>query len=160
MSNSNDTPRSPSVTRSTSDLRDRARQLRDRLPERRQAKPPPETGRRLATLSRPRDDDEIRITRSEFEGNPYVGVRFWRRDDSGQFWPDKHRGFSIRLHELADVAEAIAAAIDLAEEHLGSRSRRRPERQAGDGRRPSCPPSLPGMSAEPFDEFDREGGGQ
>jgi hypothetical protein len=155
-----DTRRSPSVSTSNSDLRDRARQLRDRLPDRRQSKPPPETGRRLATLSRPRDDDEIRITWSEFEGNPYVGVRFWRRGDDGQFWPDKHRGFSIRLHELADVAEAIAAAIDLAEEHLASRPQQRPQRPAGDGRRSWRPPSLPGMSTEPFDEFDREGGRQ
>jgi hypothetical protein len=140
-------------------LRDKAQQLRGALPPRRQGQPPPETGRRLATIPRPKDDEEIRINWCEYEGHPYLGVRIWRRGDDGNLWPDKHRGFSIRLHELPDVAEAIAEAIDLAEAHQRSRPQQRPQRQAGDGRRAWRPPSLPGMSSEPFDEFDQGEGG-
>jgi hypothetical protein len=98
---------------SAQDLRDRARSLRDRLPERRQATPPPEQGRRLATIPRPKGDD-------------------------GQLWPDKARGFSIRLRELADVAAAIAEALELAEQHLA----RQGPRQAG----PGAPASRSGRS--------------
>lgn len=99
-------------------LRDRAQSLRGRFPDRRQSSPPPEQGRRLCTLPRPKEDAEIRINWCEYEGHPYLSIRAWVKGDDGQYWPDKHRGLSIRLRELADVAEAIAAALDLADEHL------------------------------------------
>src|ERR1700679_3019073 len=97
----------------TTDLRQRAASLRGRLPERRQATPPPEQGQRLATIPRPKDDEEIRISWCEYEGHPYLSLRFWKRPDDGQFWPDRHRGFSIRLRELLDVAGAMAEALEL-----------------------------------------------
>jgi hypothetical protein len=146
--------------RSTSDLRDRAQSLRGRLPERRQSSPPPEHGRRLATIPRPKDDEELRINWCEYEGHPYLSVRFWCRGDDGQFWPDKHRGFSIRVRELADFADAIAEALDEAKAHLGSQPQRQPQRAAGEDRRRWNPSNLPGVETGPaaFDEF--EGGGQ
>jgi hypothetical protein len=118
----------------TPDLRHRAQSLRQRLPERRQASPPPEQGRRLATIPRPKDDEELRISWCEYEGHPYLGVRFWRRGDDGQFWPDKARGFSIRLRELPDVAEAIAEALELADQHQAQRARQEPRPAAPHGR--------------------------
>jgi hypothetical protein len=153
--------RPPGGPRSTSDLRDRARSLRQHLPERRQSSPPPEHGRRLATIPRPKDDEEIRINWCEYEGHPYLSIRFWCRADDGQFWPDKHRGFSIRIRELPDVAAAIAEAVDLAEEHLGSRPQQQPQRQVGADRRHWNPSTLPGAEASGpgFDEF-AEGGVQ
>jgi hypothetical protein len=103
-------------------LRSRAQALRQALPDRRPATPPAEQGQRLATIPRPKDDAEIRLSWCEYEGHPYLAIRFWVRGDDGQFWPDKHRGFSVRLRELADVAEAIGTALELANEHLESRS--------------------------------------
>jgi hypothetical protein len=143
--------------RSTSDLRTQAQQLRARLPERRSGQPPEERGRRLATLPRGKGE-EVRISWDTYEGRPYVSLRLWNQDDSGGWWPTKC-GFTVRIRELPEVGEALATALDLAEEHLGSRPQQRPQRPAGDGRRPWQPSSLPGMSAEPFDEF-REGGGR
>jgi hypothetical protein len=137
-------------------LRDRAQSLRGRLPERRQSNPPPEHGRRLATIPRPKDDEELRISWCEYEGHPYLSVRFWCRGDDGQFWPDKHRGFSIRVRELADFADAIAEALGLAEEYLSSRSpQQQPQRRAGGDRRTWHPSQLPpGVETGPaFDEF-------
>jgi len=144
--------------RSTSDLRARAQSLRGQLPERRQSSPPPEHGKRLGTILRPKDDEELRISWCEYEGHPYLSVRFWCRGDDGQSWPDKHRGFSIRVRELADFADAIAEALGLAEEHLGSRPpQQQPQRRAGGDRRTWHPSQLPPTGVEPgpaFDEFE------
>jgi hypothetical protein len=143
-------------------LRGRAQALRSQLPPRRQATPPPEHGKRLATISRSADE-AIHINWCEYEGHPYLSVRFWRRGDDGQFWPDRHRGFSIRLRELPDIAAAIAEALDLAEAHLGSRPEHQPQRRAGGDRRTWHPSQLPmptGVEPGPaFDEFV-EGSGQ
>ena len=100
----------------TSDLRKRAQRLRDRVPPGRSKTPPPENGRRLATIDRS-ETEQIRINWSEYEGKPFVSIRMWRRGDDGQFWPDKTRGMSVRLRELPDLAEGIAQAMDLAEAH-------------------------------------------
>lgn len=102
-------------------LRNQAQRLRGALPSRRQATPPAEQGQRLTTIPRPKDDAEIRLNWCEYDGHPYLSIRVWVKDDDGQFWPDKHRGFSIRLRELSDVADAIAQAMTLANDHLENR---------------------------------------
>jgi len=102
-------------------LRSNAQRLRGALPPRRQSTPPAEQGRRLATLPRPRDDAEIRLSWCEYDGHPYLSIRVWVKGDDGQWWPDKHRGFSVRLRELPEVADAIGAALELAAEHLEGR---------------------------------------
>jgi hypothetical protein len=71
--------------------------------------PPEETGLRIATLHRGRDE-ELRINWSEYEGSPYLSLRIWSRDYRGRFWPDRRRGCSIRIRELGQVAEAIGTA--------------------------------------------------
>ncbi|MFI5460424.1 MAG: hypothetical protein ACHRXM_33830 [Isosphaerales bacterium] len=38
------------------------------------------------------------------------------RGDDGQFWPDKHKGFSVRLRELADVAEVMRVIDSLTQD--------------------------------------------
>ena len=86
-------------------------------------------------------DEEIRVNWAEYEGKPYVSVRLWNRDrDNGTWWPDAKKGMSIRLRELADFAEAIAEALDLAGEHQGRRQpdgtpRRGPPRPSASGPR-------------------------
>jgi hypothetical protein len=52
------------------------------------------------------------------------------QDEHGAWWPDKNRGFSIRLRKLPDVAEALSQALDLAEEH---QRQRQPGRQGPHG---------------------------
>jgi len=105
------------------DLRDRAARLRAALPDRQRQRPPEERGKRLATL--PRNDRgqpaELRITWDEYEGHPYLSLRLWRADDNGDFWPTK-TGATVRLRELPEVAEALASALDLAEQHTRTRA--------------------------------------
>jgi hypothetical protein len=55
-------------------LRDQARALRGQFPERRQATPSAETGRRIGTVHRSADE-EIRVNWCEYQGRPYVSVR-------------------------------------------------------------------------------------
>jgi hypothetical protein len=124
------------------DLRERTRGFRSRNPEPGRATPPEEQGKRLATLKRPKDRAEIRITWSEYQGRPYLNVRVWAEGHDGQLWPQKERGFSIRLHELLDVADAIAEAMALADEHMANRP------GAGQGRRERAAAPRPD-----FDEF-------
>jgi hypothetical protein len=140
---------------STESLRTKAQRLREALPPRRQSTPPQEQGQRLATIPRPRDDAEVRINWCEYDGHPYVAIRFWVKGNDGQMWPDKHRGFSVRLHELPDVADAIGAALELAHQHSegrpasrGSVAGRRVEGSA------AAPRPSHGGTCGPANEFD------
>jgi hypothetical protein len=99
----------------SSELRERADYLREQFPQRRYGTPPQETGERLATLPRARGE-ELRINWAVYEGRPYVSTRLWTQDEHGGWWPSKTCGCTIRLRGLA-AAEAIAAAMDLAEAH-------------------------------------------
>jgi hypothetical protein len=126
--------------------------------------PPTETGQRIATLDRG-PDEQVRINWSEYESHPYISLRMWTRDRRGRWWPDSKRGLSIRIRELGQVAAAIAAAIDHAEEirapwttlpadHPGRRGVRRRTHAA---RRPVVSSVSPvgddQGEHEPFDEF-------
>ena len=89
-----------------------AARLRDSqapLPEK---QAPEENGVRLATIPR-RDGDELRVNWSEYKGHNFVNLRIWREGDGGWF-PVKEMGLTIRLAELADFAEGIGKAVELA----------------------------------------------
>jgi len=96
-----------------SDLRARAEQVRagNKLfpPTTRTA--PTEQGERLATAARG-DSEELRITLGYYNERPYLSLRIWSRDASGQWWPTKDKGIAIRRHEMATLAEGVAAALD------------------------------------------------
>jgi len=139
------------------DLRDRAEQFRQQLPERRTPTPPTENGRRIGTIERS-TDEQIRVNWSEYEGKRFLSIRMWKRGDDGQWWPDGKRGMSVRIRELPDLAAAIAEALDLAE----ANQRQWRESQAN---RPA--PPMPGRRMDPatlplangskdFDEFSED----
>jgi hypothetical protein len=79
------------------------------------ATPPAERGRRLAAIPRGRDE-QLRISLDEFNGHPYVAVRVFARGQDGSWWPVRGKGLGIRLRELAEVAEALKRAEDLADQ--------------------------------------------
>lgn len=98
----------------SSDLRARAqhsRSVNDTAPTR---TAPVEQGERLTTASRG-DSEELRMTWTEYKGRPFLSIRLWSRDTSGQWWPTKDKGIAIRRHELANLADAVVAAMDRAD---------------------------------------------
>lgn len=79
-----------------------------------QAQAPIPTGRTLAQIPRG-STEELRVALDEFAGHRYVALRLWRLDRrSGEWWPVKGKGVSIRLGELAEVVEALEIAANVA----------------------------------------------
>jgi hypothetical protein len=139
----------------SNDLRNRAQHLRDRVPPRRSTGPARENGERLAAIDRS-EAEQIRVDWSEYQGKPFLSIRLWKRGDDGQFWPDAKRGISIRISELADQADALAAAIDLAGESLQGMPPARPQAPRHAGRdNPGPFPHGPPGNGDHVDEFDR-----
>jgi hypothetical protein len=68
----------------------------------------------LATFPRG-DAAELRVTLAEYRGRSYVALRVWERGQDVQLWPVKGKGCSIRLGEAGELADALHAALDLAE---------------------------------------------
>ena len=91
------------------------------LPSAPRREPPRDEGKRLATIARG-PDEELRIVWASYEGKPYVGIRLWKRDGSGAWWPDPKRGLSVRVRELSAFALGIVAAIREAKAAEGGRS--------------------------------------
>ena len=124
----------------TDDLRGRAARLRGQLPPRPAGDgPPQDLGHRLLTLPRGQNE-ELRLSLDAYEGHPFLNIRIWIRDaDARGWWPSK-RGVTLKLRELADVAEALAEALDLMAEH---QARRPPSPGLGPRRDRPAPSALP-----------------
>lgn len=75
--------------------------------------PPQDEGRRLATIQRS-ESEEVRLSWCEWNGKPFVNLRLWTRDASGGWWPSKDKGMTVKVRELADLADGIGEALDLA----------------------------------------------
>jgi len=109
--------------------------------------PPAETGQRLVCLPRG-EDEQLRITWSEYQGHKFVAVRMWTRDRQNRWWPDSRRGCSFRVKELGLVVKALNEALQLAEEQgaqwepipAARPTRRTPQAR----RRPSAEPRTEG----------------
>ena len=99
------------------DLRAAAAALRAQQPQNvgEPRTPPQESGDRLATLSRG-PDEELRVNWDRYNDRNFVSLRVWKRQ-RGQWWPA--HGCSVRIRELADFAEAIATAIERAQQQGG-----------------------------------------
>lgn len=86
------------------DLRSKAAELRGMRPS--SSQPAPDKGEILARCTR-EDGTELLVAWREFDGHNYMDIRIWRGD-----WPIKGKGISIRLKEIADLAEGVAVAVD------------------------------------------------
>lgn len=93
------------------ELTQKANQLRNQLPKPGGGTAPQDTGIRLATFTRP--EGELRFTWNVYESKPYLRFQLWSKSDDGGFWPSKI-GFTIRVKELADLADGVQAALDMA----------------------------------------------
>lgn len=71
----------------------------------------PETGKILATCKRP-DGTELRVALREYQGKPWVDLRFWQPGElgTGTMIPTK-KGVGLRTHELPDVVDALVEAM-------------------------------------------------
>src|SRR5438034_11068092 len=85
-----------------------------------------ERGSRIATLHRS-EGEELRGTLAEWQGARHVGLRVWRRDSRGRWYPDPRRGLTVRVAELPGVLEALAAAADSITADLASRAPSQPD---------------------------------
>jgi len=86
-----------------------------------------ERGTRLAMVRRG-EGKELRVTLTEWQGEGHVGLRLWRRDSRGRWFPDPRRGLTLHVRELPDVLDALAAVADfLTATHLAGCARPEPE---------------------------------
>jgi hypothetical protein len=80
--------------------------------------PPAERGHKLATFDRSKREGpatQLRVSLDEFEGHQYIRVQAWQKNRSGQWWPVKGGGFTIRLREADDWLAAIKRGVSLAD---------------------------------------------
>ena len=132
------------------DLRGRAAHLRGQLPPPPAAGgPPQDLGHRLLTLPRGQDE-ELRLSLDAYEGHPFLNVRIWTRDTDGRGWWPSKRGVTLKLRELADVAEALAEALDRMAEHQALWP---PGPGPGPRRDRPAPPALPSPARAAGGEF-------
>jgi len=145
---------------SSDELRNRAEQVRQSIPRPRPDRPgPAETGRRIGTIERSADE-QIRVNWCECEGRPYISIRLWKCDQSGQWRPDGKRGMSVRIREMVGFAAAIAKALDLTKTsqdqwRASQANRTTPSRGTAPipGRRTDPAMPLPANGSKEFDEF-------
>ncbi len=88
---------------------DRVRALAPAAPPTSEA---PDTGHVCAEVPRA-DGTTLRVSVHEHEGHPYVRLAVWRRGfDGASWWPVKGRACTVRVRELAAVAEGLAVAAE------------------------------------------------
>ena len=93
-----------------------------------QSGPPEERGRRLAVFPRGQRE-ELRVSLDTYEGHQFVRLQLWEVNG----WPIRGKGCSIRLREVAELAEVLAglaSRLDDDEPSQPSRSAS-PARQRG-----------------------------
>lgn len=65
--------------------------------------------RRRVEKDGPEREGVLRVVLDEYEGRPFLSVRFWALDAEGQAWPTR-TGLTIRVRELGAVLEALQKA--------------------------------------------------
>lgn len=121
--------------------------------------PPREQGERLATFPRG-DGEELRVNLAEYNGYPYLALRVWTAGPGGQWWPVKGKGVSIRLREVAGLAEALTAVAEWIADTRGP-DRRGPTTPTPRRAALPAPTAMPPWhgTADGFDECDAEADG-
>jgi hypothetical protein len=79
-------------------------------------KGPLENGKRLGTFERGMSE-EMRVNWAEFNGHHFLALRVWHCGLDGVWRPDRHRGCTVKLRELASFSEAVQVAVELATAH-------------------------------------------
>jgi|SRR4051812_9105779 hypothetical protein len=75
---------------------------------------PTDDGVALATISRAADR-ELRIRWRTFNGHPFIDVREWAASrHTGEWWPVKGKGLTIKPRELDEVLSALRHGAELA----------------------------------------------
>lgn len=75
-----------------------------------QTNSPVDDGVKLATIARA-PNRELRMRWREFKGHQFLDIREWTRSEaSGEWWPMKGKGITIKARELTDVIGACEAA--------------------------------------------------
>jgi hypothetical protein len=106
----------------------------------RQAAAPQESGGRVATFAR-HGGEELRVSLAEYEGHPYLSLRVWAPGTDGQLWPVRGKGLSVKLREVAGLAEVLATVAG----RIGAGDRQDDRRQEGP------PPARRRSARPPFD---------
>jgi hypothetical protein len=83
-------------------------------------KGPRDNGKRLMVIQRG-DNEQLRLVWSAYDGHPYLNISLWRLDNLGAFRPVGEKTMSVRMSELADFADGVQQAIELAKEELRNR---------------------------------------
>ena len=97
---------------SKKNMRELAQQLRDAYSPSEAKSAPEENGVRLATIPR-YGGDEIRLNWASYEGRPFLNIRVWA-ENNGKWWPQKEKGLTVRVSELADFALGVEKALQCA----------------------------------------------
>jgi hypothetical protein len=105
----------------------------------RQAAAPQEQGERVATFIR-HGGEELRVSLAHYQGHPYLSLRVWAPGTDGQLWPVRGKGLSVKLREVAGLAEVLAAVAG----RIGAGDRQ-------DDRREGPPSTRRGSARPPFD---------
>lgn len=93
------------------ELSQAAARLREKLaPEPKRTGPPEENGARLATIKRG-DDEELRLSWAQYNGRNFLNIRVWKKGEDGAWWPEKSKGMTVRVRELADFADGVGMAV-------------------------------------------------
>lgn len=96
------------------DLGQAASRLREKLaPEAKRSGAPEENGVRLTTIKRG-DDEELRLSWAQYNGRNFLNIRVWKKGADGAWWPEKAKGMTVRVRELADFADGVGKAVELA----------------------------------------------
>lgn len=83
-------------------------------------KGPTDNGKRLVVIGRG-DNEELRLVWSSCDGHPYLNISLWRRDGSGVMRPVGEKTLSVRISELADFADGVSMALELARQAIEDR---------------------------------------
>jgi hypothetical protein len=59
----------------------------------------------------------MRVNFSEYNGHHFVGIRVWHTGTDGVARPDRMRGLTVKLRELAEFSQAIQTALEMATAH-------------------------------------------